>query len=831
MSANKINILNNGTFDIATGRHRRETSWKNKEMLWSELVEKLSITHRTAETISEYLAAKKTRQDEIKDVGGFVGGYLNGGRRKASNVAHRQLITLDLDFAHSGLWDDFTLLYDNAAALYSTHKHTADKPRYRLILPLDREVFADEYTAIARRIAGVLGIELFDHTTFQPERLMYWPSTAKDGVYEFQYQDGSWISADEILNTYRDWHDTSEWPVSDRESSIISKGILKQGDPLEKIGIVGAFCRTYTITEVIELFLSDVYEPTDFEDRYTYNEGSTAAGLVIYEDKYAYSHHGTDPVSGKLCNAFDLVRLHKFGLKDEDVRSDTPNNKLPSYTAMQDLATKDPKVIKQVISEKLDNAKSDFSDLLEIQDLEETATEDDSWKEKLDIDRKGNVYNTIDNVCLVLENDPYFKNRIAYDDFEKCEVAIKNLPWRKITHQTRRLTDKDDANIRHYLEKKYGISTALKIKDALGVLSVKTSFHPVRNYLNSLKWDGEARAETLFIDYQGALDSEYVRAVTRKVLVAAVKRIFEPGTKFDYVLTLVGQQGLKKSSLIGKLGKQWFSDSFSTIKGKESFEQLQGVWLVEIAELAGLAKAEIEAIKHFITKREDRYRVAFGYRTENFPRQCVFFATTNKRDFLRDPTGDRRYWPILVHEQIPTKDVFKHLTDYEVNQIWAEAMQLYRAGETIYLNSDLETIAKEIQKEHTEEHPWTGIILQYLDTKLPEDWNKRQRFDRMAWLQDDDLQAEGTMYREHVCVQEIWIEALSRRDSIDDRSATAIRNIMRNMAGWKEEPKPMRYNIYGIQRKGFIRTEIPEKVLEETVTNAVTNVLQKEYDL
>jgi putative DNA primase/helicase len=168
-----LKIHHDATIEIATGRSRHEKNWKNKELLWSDLVTKLSVTHRTPESHSEYLSSKRNRQDEIKDVGGFVGGYLTGGRRKAGSVMHRQLITLDIDAGKPGIWDDFTLMYDCAAVIYSTHKHSAETPRIRLIIPLDRPVMPDEYVAIGRRIAGEMGIEMFDNTGFQPERLMY----------------------------------------------------------------------------------------------------------------------------------------------------------------------------------------------------------------------------------------------------------------------------------------------------------------------------------------------------------------------------------------------------------------------------------------------------------------------------------------------------------------------------------------------------------------------------------------------------------------------------------------------------------------------------------
>jgi len=817
----KFNLKCDRLVDIASAKSSTSLNWKNRQVLWSDFLERLSRTHRTHESYSEYVSSKKDRQAEIKNVGGFVGGHLTNGSRKKGNVLHRQVITLDVDYATQDFWDDFTLTYGCAACVYSTHKHSPEHPRLRLIIPLSRPVFADEYMAIAHKVAGVLDIELFDPTTFQPERLMYWPSTSKDGEFIFEYQDGEWLDADKVINSYTNWKDSSEWPISIKADAVVITSMKKQGEPTEKTGIIGAFCREYNISEAIEKFLPEVYEPSDVEGRYSYKQGSTSGGLVLYEDKFAYSHHGSDPVSGKLCNAFDLVRIHKFGLKDENIEVATPGNKRPSYIAMLDLVTSDPKVKSRVVAEKIETARGDFKD----DEILEESKEDNEWRSKLGMDRKGNIYNTIDNIFLIFENDTYFKRKIAYDDFEKCEVALSDLPWRAIDHQTRRLIDSDDSNIRHYLEKYYGISNAAKIRDAMVVLAKKTSFHPVQDYLSSLRWDGKSRVEKLLTEYQGAVDSEYTRMITRKILVAAVSRVFQPGVKFDHVLVLVGDQGLKKSALVAKLGRQWFSDSFSTVEGKESFEQLQGVWIVEIAELAGLAKAEVEKIKHFITKRDDRFRVAFGRRTEKFPRQCVFFATTNKRDFLRDPTGDRRYWPVLVNVTKPSKDVFKDFTDDEIDQVWAEAVRLYKKGETLYLPDSMVATATQIQKEHSQEHPWTGLIQNYLDVKLPEGWNNMGIYERRAFLTgEDEFSPKGTLNRTRVCLIEIYSEAIKGKDPIDERSATAIRNIMQNIEGWVEQSKPTKHNIYGTQRKGYLRVEVSNPELP--VTNPLTKWLQ-----
>jgi putative DNA primase/helicase len=797
-----VNINYDGTIDIATGRHRKEISWKNRETLWSDLLIKLSNTQRTHETYKEYLAAKKTRQDELKDVGGFVGGYLQGGRRKNGNVLHRQLLTLDIDFATADTWTDFMLLYNSAACIYSTHKHSSDHPRYRLILPLNRSVMADEYVAIARRVAGTIGIDQFDHTTYQPARLMYWPSTSKDGEYVFDYQDGGWMDADEILSTYTNWRDSSEWPVSDREGTVVQHAIKKQGDPLEKPGIIGAFCRTYNIHEVIEKYLGDAYEPCDIENRYTFKEGSTAAGLIVYDDKFVYSHHGTDPVSGKLCNAFDLVRLHKFGLKDEDAKEGTANNKLPSFLAMQEFASKDPLVRKQVNVERLEDAKSDFQfDESEIEEV------DNDWLGQLDVDKRGVPYNGIDNITLILLNDPQLKGRIAFDEFEQREIILKQLPWR--TADKKYLKDSDVANLKHYIKVRYNItSTTVTMEDALKVLYEKNKINVVKDFLKTCKWDGEVRAERIFIDYLGAADNDYIKAVTRKSLVAAVARIFEPGVKFDNMLTLVGPQGKGKSTILNKLGGKWFSDSFNfhMLGNKEAYEQLQGAWLIEVGELTGLRKTDVEAAKSFLAKREDRYRVSYGRRIEHFSRQCVFFGSTNNDTFLRDVTGNRRFWPVKIMEQQPTLNVFTGLTNEIIKQIWAEAVDLYKYGESLHLPDEMIDEAVRIQEEHTERDERAGLVLEYLEKRLPENWDEMDIYQRRSFLQGEELGAEGKVLRTKVCAAEIWCEVFAgRQTDMTTQNTKFIHDVMQKELNWKKSKSSLKFKGYGEQR-GYVRS-------------------------
>ena len=223
----------------------------------------------------------------------------------------------------------------------------------------------DEYEPVARRIASTLGIDQFDDSTFEPERLMYWPSTSKDGVFETNYQDGALLNVDEILATYHDYHDTSEWPVSNRQETTIRRDIKKLGDPTEKKGLVGAFCRTYDIYKAIATFLPNVYDASRDDKRFTYHNGSTANGLIVYEDgKFAYSHHGTDPAGRRTLNAFDLVRIHLYGDRDDNVQPTTNITKYPSYLAMEDLCSADKEVRRTIAEEKLKDAGEDFADII-----------------------------------------------------------------------------------------------------------------------------------------------------------------------------------------------------------------------------------------------------------------------------------------------------------------------------------------------------------------------------------------------------------------------------------------------------------------------------------
>ncbi len=802
-------MTNDRTITISAGSSRRATSWTSQTMLLSELWARLQAPVRGTETMAEYLSMKKPQQDDLKDVGGFVAGTLSGPRRKAGAVTGRDILTLDLDSIPAGGTQEVLRRVDGLGCgycVYSTRKHRPEAPRLRVLMPLDRTATADEYEPLARRMAQYIGLEWMDPSTFEASRLMYWPSCCAGSPYVYTWQDKPLLSADGLLAQYQDWRDCAQWPQVPGAVSI-PKLAAKQGDPEGKKGVVGAFCRVYDVYRAMEALLPGVYQPVDgMPDRYTYLGGSTTGGAVVYDSgKFLYSHHATDPCSGRLVNAFDLVRIHRFGELDDGAQPGSPANRLPSYAAMCELAVQDTGVAALMSQERYQEAVRDFAPLQGQGPVEPAGEEDPSgWMAKLAVSSQtGLPKATIDNVWIILEHDPLLKDKFALNRFAGRGEVLGALPWEARTGR-RFWDDNDNEGLYWYLERYHHITGNGKIDGALSLHSTAHAFNDVQNFLEGLVWDGVPRLDTLFVDYLGAADTPYTRAVTRKSFTAAVARAMVPGCKYDTMLILAGPQGLGKSTLLDKMSRGWFNDSIRTFEGKEASELLQGVWLVEISELDAFRRTDVARIKQFLSLRVDRFRAAYGRNVKELPRCCVFFGTTNTKDFLQDRTGNRRFWPVDVGAAPVAKSVWDHLPG-EVDQLWAEAKVRWQMGEPLHLAEELEEAARAKQEEHREVSAREGVILDFLARQVPEDWQKWP-LDRRRMFWAGTVQGDIQLVdRDRVCALEVWCEALDGKQREMRYADTAeINGILEAAAGWERSVKTMRCGYCGVQR-GFVR--------------------------
>jgi len=781
----------------ATANTMRSKVWKNGYISLDDLGMMLSQTTRTNETIGEYLKMSRAEQSEIKDKGGFVGGHLAKGQRHRESVLCRSMLTLDMDYAEPETLNAVIKKLPFLCFWHTTHKHTPEHPRYRLVMPLAREVTKEEYPALGHMVAREIGIDLFDDTTYEPHRLMHWPTSSKDGEFLCGRTDGPMLDPDKYLAKYDDWRDASTWPLSSRKTIMDRHGAAKAEDPLQKRGIIGAFCRTYTVQDAIREFIPDVYEPTESDDRWTYSKGEGSAGLVIYDGKFAYSHHGSDPCCERLLNAFDLVRLHKFRDLDADTLDGSAPQNMPSFKAMAQLALDDGNVNRTLLEERRAEAIADFAPAPE---------GDDSWQDMLKREpRSQMLMNCIQNLTLILVNDSRLRN-FAFNELAGRIQVTGPVPWPRPDGNSF-WRDADTCQLTAFIDANYGVFSQRNYEICLSNVVENRRFHPIRDYLNGLPpWDGEKRVEDLFIRHLGADDTEYVRQATRKSFAAAVKRVYEPGCKMDSIIVLDGAQGIGKSTIVRDLvTPEYYSESLTLtdMEDKTGAEKLQGFWVVEIGELAGMKKADIERVKAFITTQDDKYRPSYGRVVESHPRSCVMIATVNgEHGYLRDITGNRRFWVLKLRKTERVKDW--DFDDAYRAQFWAEAKEIWKSGEPLYLEGEAAEAAEDAQREAMEQDDRVGMVEEYLERLLPDNWDDMDIAARRAFLDDLDspVQPRGKVRRVFVCNPEIWCECFGNNLSeLRTSDSHAIGAIMAQIDGWERSRKIIRkLPIYGRQR-------------------------------
>lgn len=746
---------------ISYAKNRFDKNMINTEISWQLFCERVSKTVYLNET--EALLKEKNRKDCMKDVGGFIGGHLRDGCRKKGNVLCRSMIVLDMDNGVPGIDDKLFALYNFAFCIYSTYSHTENQPRFRIVIPLKSDVNETQYVQIAKYLTSIVGKEMFDVCSYEPERLMFWPSTPVGEKFIFKEKKGDFLSPESVVsnNEIKTGKTVSENDASDDD----------------RVGFIQIFCNAYSISEAIFKFIPDVYI-SDKAGRYRYAGTLSPPGVVITDDQFLYSYHSSDPAYGKMLNSFDLIRIHKFSHLDKNMDGDCVYNERPSYYAMLNLAKNDEKVINLIKKHTV------------------------NWRQYLEYDKDKNIKNSFFNIVTILRNDENLKN-IVFNVHMGSVFVCGDVPW---THMKPGWSDSDAASLKVYLNENYGIYVGEKIKDAVLAVATERRYHPVIEYIESLPmWDGISRIETILITYLGAEDNLYVRAVTKKTLIAAIARVLQPGIKFDNVLILSGPQGIGKSTLFSKLGNKWFSDSLtiSDMKDKSAAEKLQGYWILELGELSGIRKTEIEVVKSFVSRVDDKYRASYGANVESHPRQCIIVGTTNSESgFLRDITGNRRFWPVSVKGD-SAKKVWE-ISDAEISQIWAEAFSLYNNRDfTLFLDDEsVIELADMYQNCAMENDDREGLVRKYLEIDLPKDWELMSLQDRRVYLSNPSSNRE--MYsREFVCNMEIWSECFCREPTeMKKTDSYEISAIMRRIDGWSStlSERLHSYRLYGKQR-------------------------------
>lgn len=743
---------------------------KNQQQSLTTFRKLFEVAPKTPETRAQFNKMDKAGQDALKSAFGFImTAPMKDGVRKRVNVQPRNIISIDVDYATPGLLlrleEGLHPVCQYEFVLHTSRRHTAKNPRFRIFFILDRYVDVDEFMALSRLLGSMIEdgahmMKMVDAVSFRPAQMMFKPSICSDGEYVYVANHGDLVDPDAIFAEYPNWTDYSSLPRTETEGDgILRASAAKAEDPKAKDGPVGTFCRAYNVIEAIDEFLPDVYAATDEaseKPRYSYLLGTSTSGAVIEDDgDFLYSHHGSDPCADRLVNAFDLVRIHKFGDLDADEDADTPPGKLPSWKAMLKFCKGDKRFLAQQREDKYGNLGSAFDDVEEVEaDEEESEPEvgipmsddfddddligpsparfplgsgshvnvpkskklskrDPHWFERLDTNNNGDLESSATNAASILYNDPRTFRAIAFNAFSHHIVCLHNIitgievapnhivqkpdvgdPWQDI----------DDITVRMLLERRpkpdsdddedkrlggYGLKMTDRDMNA-AVMSVarRNAFDPVLDMLAEAEaiWDGVPRIDLLWIDYFKVDDNAYHRETARLFMIALVTRQFEPGHKFDYAPIIEGKTGVRKSAFAKALvGDRFFGEIACKLDDvKQVVETIAGVIVGEIPELSSLHKTDHNAAKAFMRRQVDKVRMSYDRRVTERARRMVCIGTTNDSKYLRDPTGNRSYWPIvIILDRLPKDNEGLPIIDTDTlsslrMQLLGEAVHAYR---------------------------------------------------------------------------------------------------------------------------------------------------------
>jgi len=724
----------------------------------------------TFNDIREMLKSPGTEKAERS----YLPGAIKNHHRKRENIISRSAITLDLDGAQAGGFEVLAgYLRNKQYFWHTTFSHSAEKPSYRFIIPLTEDISPELYETLVMQIIATNAKANIDTASCSPAQIMFAPASADPENYMWGENTGGLADAKAWVKE-----------ANGGESVVPLARVQRRGSPEDAPGIIGRFNRTFKdLNELIEVFeLPYVYVPEVGRYRYTGSSVHSTPGMSEIEENpgYFYSWHAKDPASGRAQNSFDLLRIHKFGDLDEGYSGPIANS--PSYKATKDfvetheafkqresedayagvIARLEGAMVRKTPAPQSGACGNDMFSLPEEEPEVPTAPNEEEvkskteWVKQLTWDKKTQqCENTFMNLELIFQNDPFLKGlgwceRGGYESWTRDGYSFAD----GAPHQ---LNNIDVTLIQSHIEKYYNIRNIPKqrVEQFIELAMSENRYDPVQDYLNSLEWDGVPRLNTCI---PGVESTEYNEMVARKALIGAVARALKPGVKADQSLILAGEAGLGKSWWVERMSRG-FSSVLGPIDRKDTLISASRGWIITSDEGHALSKAEFNQLKEFMTLTQDTYRPPYERAAQTVKRRWVIWGTTNDPKMLREREGNRRFLIVDIQE----KADFDKYTDEYVDQVWAEAVHAFKAGESHILNEAEEALAESVRVLHTQTDDLADMISEGVDVLLPGDWDTKTVSQRTSYmLQVEQGMAGGSFERETISPVEVWTEIMAR---------------------------------------------------------------------